>query len=117
LRKKYTCLKDDTVDDNDSGANYQSYGHHGIFSAGFIEVFGKSPRGCVGVIGLHCRTAPGSIAVGVGKHFAIATHNGDHDCVVDESAEDRAPDLSSEHDARWDFDYFDESASIQGDID
>jgi hypothetical protein len=101
----------DTVNGDGTGPNSQPDEHHLVLGTSFVEVFGQCPRNSVSIVRLNIRTAPGSVAVAVNEEFAIAIHNGDHDCIIDESAQCSAIDLSKEHGTGRDLDCIDWSAS------
>lgn len=96
---------------DNTSANAQSYRHHLIPAAYLVEVFGQRPRGCVGIVRLNGCTAPRRAAVGISEQFAVTVHDGDHDGIVDETAQHSAVNLSKEHDTRRDLDYTDRLAS------
>jgi len=97
-------MADDAVGNDNCGANSQSDGHHVVLGARLVEVLGQRPRSCVGVVRLDGSTGPGSVTVAVNEEIAVALHNGDHDSVVDETAQDSTINLSKEHDTGWDLD-------------
>jgi hypothetical protein len=97
-------IYNNTVDGNKDSANCQSDRHYLVLCASFIEVFSQCPRGCIGIVRLHGRTAPGRVTIAVNEEFAISVHNGDHDSVIDKSAQYSTINLSKEHNTGRDFD-------------
>ena len=103
------------MDDDDTGTDEQAKRHHVIPGSSLVEVFGKRPRSCVSIVRLNGRTTPGRVAVAVNEEFAIATHNGNHDGIIYETAQDSAIDLGKEHGPGRNLDCNDGSASVSTD--
>lgn len=99
-----THVDHDAVDTDDGGTETETNGHHGVQAVAAVQVARQRPGGGVGVERLDRGAAPGRVAVGVGQQGGVGGDNGHHDDVVDEAAEDGAPDLREEHCARADLD-------------
>ena len=99
-----TDLVEDSVEDNQATTNEQTEGHNLISFTKLIQVTGEGPRGCIGVVRLHRSAAPGRVAIAITEELSVTANDADHDGIVDEASQDGSPDLSEEHDARWDLD-------------
>ncbi len=100
----YTYVYKDTMNGDESSANSYPYWHHFVFGAGLVEIFGQRPRGSIGVVPLNRRAAPGRTAVAIDEEGAVVIHNGNHDGVIDKTAQRGAVDLCEKHDTRRDLD-------------
>lgn len=97
------------MEGDQSCANSETDRDHFVHIANFVEVFSQRPRGCVSIIRLDVRAAPGIAAVATSEEFPIAIHDRDHDSIIDKTAQDSAIDLCKEHHARSDFNCIDTS--------
>lgn len=98
-----------TVDRDSTSANRQSNRHNRVPRPSLVEIFGHCPGGGIGIERLHSRTTPGSVSVAVNEMVAIASYDGDHDSIIDKTAQYSTVDLSKEHDTGRDFDYIEVS--------
>lgn len=98
------------MDNDGASADCQPDRHNLVPGASSVEVFGQRPRSCISIIRLNGRTTPGRVTIAANEDFAIASHNGDHYDVIDESAQYSAIGLSKEHGTGRDLDCVDASA-------
>jgi hypothetical protein len=83
----------DAVHDDKGGADGKAVRHNGVCLSLLVEVSCKRPGRCIGIVRLYGCATPRRVAVAVGEKLLVACDDGDHDCVVDEAAKNRAIDL------------------------
>lgn len=92
------------MDSDDTSTDEEAIGHELVAPTSSVQILCQRPGRCIGVVGLDGGAAPGIIAVAVHKKISVAVYNGDHDCIVDETTQNRPVDLGREHHSRRDLD-------------
>jgi hypothetical protein len=72
--------------------------HSAIWSADLVNIRRESPRGRVSIEGLNGSAAPRGVPVSIYKQGSVASHDGYHDSVIDETTKNSAVNLGNEHD-------------------